>query len=101
MLYSLESSGSGHLFNSSGLILALLIFAGPVTALPLLLFAEGARNIKMTTLGLMQFISPSLQFLLAILVFKEPFDQVKFVAFSIIWLGLVLYSLSSYRAKAT
>ena len=71
----------------------LLVAAGPVTALPLLLFAAGARRIPMTTLGLLQYLSPTLQLLLGVWIYHEPFGQARFAGYVLIWAALVLYAL--------
>ena len=69
-----------------------IIAAGPVTAIPLLMFAAGARRIRLSTLGLLQFIAPTLQLLLGIWMFHEPFGAARMVGFVIIWSALALYS---------
>ncbi len=74
----------------------LLLCVGTVTAVPLLLFAHGARSIRMTTLGLLQYISPTVQFFIGLLVYREPFDSAQFQAFALIWCGLALYSTDSF-----
>lgn len=76
----------------------LLVLAGPVTAAPLLLFAAGARRLRYTTVGLLQFIAPTLQFLLAVLVYHEPVRTTQLATFALIWLGCGLYAWSSIRA---
>jgi chloramphenicol-sensitive protein RarD len=75
-----------------------LIGFGPITALPLLLFAAAARRLPLTTLGLMQYIGPTLQFMLGIWVFREPFSAVRLVGFGGIWIALLLYSVDGWRA---
>ena len=71
----------------------LWLFAlGPITAVPLLLFAAGARRISMTTLGLLQYIGPSIQFVLGLWVFHEPFTPARLAGFGLIWLALAIYS---------
>lgn len=75
----------------------LLLGIGPVTAVPLLLFAAGARRIRMVTLGLLQYVAPSLQFLLGVWVFAEPFSGPRMVGFCLIWLALVIYSVEGWR----
>lgn len=72
--------------------LAWLLMAGPLTAVPLLLFAAGARRIPLTTLGLVQYISPSMQFFLGVWLFKEPLAPARLVAFACIWAALAIYS---------
>ncbi len=73
-------------------VLALLALAGPLTALPLLLFAAGARRIPLTTLGLLQYISPTIQFALGVWLFHEPFAGPRLVGFLFIWAALVIYT---------
>lgn len=70
----------------------LLAAAGPVTAIPLLLFAAGARRITLATLGLLQYIGPTLQLLLGLWLFGEDFGPARAVGFGAIWLALALYS---------
>ena len=74
-----------------------ILAAGPLTALPLLLFAAGARRLRLATLGLVQYLGPSLQLLLGVWVFHEPFDGDRLVGFAFIWGALALYSASSLR----
>lgn len=69
----------------------LLAAAGPITAIPLLLFAAGARKISMSALGLLQYLSPSLQALLGVWVFHEAFPSERLIGFAIIWTALALY----------
>jgi chloramphenicol-sensitive protein RarD len=73
-----------------------LLFGGPMTALPLLLFAAGARRITLTTMGILQYISPSLQFAIGIWLFHEPFASARFVGFVLIWAALVIYSVEGW-----
>jgi chloramphenicol-sensitive protein RarD len=71
--------------------------AGPITAIPLLLFAAGARRIPMATLGLLQYISPSIQLLIGVLLFNEKFGQERLLGFLGIWIGLLIYSIDGLR----
>ncbi|MDP9312447.1 MAG: EamA family transporter RarD [Chloroflexota bacterium] len=71
----------------------LLIFSGAATAVPLLLFAAGARRISLTSLGILQYIAPSLQFGLGVLVFHEALTMARMIGFGLIWLALLLYTL--------
>ncbi|MFW5722694.1 MAG: EamA family transporter RarD [Desulfohalobiaceae bacterium] len=91
-LVYLGRSGTGALFTSGPTIDALLIGAGAITATPLLLFAYGARRLRLTTLGVMQYIAPTGMFLLGVLAYGEPFTQVHLVTFSCIWVGVGLYT---------
>lgn len=75
---------------------AWLIAAGPITAIPLLLFAAGARRISLTTLGLLQYIGPTLQLALGLWLFHEPFSAARLVGFVLIWLALALYSAEGW-----
>ena len=74
-----------------------LLAAGPFTAVPLLLFASGARRVSMATLGLLQYVSPSIQFGLGLFVYHEPFDTGRGIGFLLIWAALALYSAESWR----
>jgi len=77
-----------------------LLFAGPLTAAPLLLFAAGARRIPMATLGLLQYISPSIQFMLGVWLYHEPFAATRLVGFGLIWAALAIYSVEGlFRSR--
>jgi len=80
----------------------LLAAAGPITAIPLLLFAAGARRIPMSTLGLLQYLAPSLQLLLGVWLYNEPFGGQLEAGYAVIWSALALYSLEGvWRAWST
>jgi chloramphenicol-sensitive protein RarD len=70
----------------------LLVAAGPITAVPLLLFASGARQIPLSVLGLLQYLSPTLQFLLGVWLFHEAFTADRLVGFALIWAALALFA---------
>lgn len=70
----------------------LLIASGPITAIPLLLFANGARRIPLSILGLLQYLAPTIQFLLGVLLFKEAFTSDRLVGFAMIWAALALFA---------
>lgn len=72
---------------------ALLVLAGPVTALPLVLFAYGARRIPLSTIGFLQYLAPTLQLACGVFVFHEPFTGVQAIGFGCIWLALAIYAL--------
>jgi chloramphenicol-sensitive protein RarD len=84
--------GSAGQFGNAMTIDALLIASGAVTAIPLLLFAVGARRLPLVTLGFLQYIAPSLTFLLAIFYYDEPMNLPRLLAFAAIWAGLAIYS---------
>jgi chloramphenicol-sensitive protein RarD len=88
----LPNAGSSHAFGNDAALTLLLISAGPVTAIPLLMFAYGARRIPLSLIGLLQYIGPSIQLLLGVWMYHEPFTDDKLICFALIWLGLALYS---------
>lgn len=77
----------------------LLVAAGPMTALPLVWFAEGARRLRYVTIGFLQYLAPTLQFLVAVLAFGEPFGGARAVGFGVIWVALGLYSADLVRGR--
>ncbi|MGH1341870.1 MAG: EamA family transporter RarD [Nannocystales bacterium] len=89
--------GRGHLFVGEPSTDALLICTGPVTAVPLLLFVHAAKRLPLTVVGFLQFLAPSLQFVIAVFVFHEPLQPLKLAAFGLVWLGLLLFCLAAYR----
>jgi chloramphenicol-sensitive protein RarD len=94
------SRHGGVSFGQDSEISALLVLAGPLTTVPLVLFAVAARELRMATLGLLQFIAPSLQFLLAITLFGEHLDAQRLISFALIWAGLAVYAVSSVRDRS-
>ncbi|MFM8463831.1 MAG: EamA family transporter RarD, partial [Burkholderiaceae bacterium] len=88
----LPDAGSSHAFGSNVTLSLLLMAAGPVTAIPLLMFAYGARRIPLSLVGLLQYIGPSIQLLLGVWLYHEPFAGAKLTGFAMIWLGLAVYS---------
>lgn len=92
----LPDSGSSHAFASGSVYLMLmLVAAGPVTAIPLLLFAFGARRIPLSVVGLLQYIGPSIQMMLGVWLYHEPFGVNRQIGFGLIWTALALYSLEA------
>ncbi|MBC3874232.1 EamA family transporter RarD [Undibacterium flavidum] len=75
----------------------LLVAVGPITAIPLLMFAAAARRIPLATLGLMQYISPTIQLLIGVWLYHEQFSQERLLGFLGIWSGLLIYSVDSLR----
>jgi chloramphenicol-sensitive protein RarD len=90
-----EGNGLGALGHVDSRTHVLLLSAGVVTAVPLLLFAYGARRIRFTTLGLLQYIAPTVQFALGTWYFGEPFTRIQASAFSFIWAGLAIYTIDN------
>jgi chloramphenicol-sensitive protein RarD len=97
-----ESAGQGALGHANLLTVLLLVGAGVVTTVPLLMFASAARRIPLTMIGVMQYIAPTLQFLLGVLVYKEPFTTSKLIGFSMVWMALIVFwmeGLLAHRAQ--
>ena len=78
----------------------LLVAAGPVTTIPLILFTLGARRLPLSTVGVLQYIAPTCNFLLAVFFYGETFTAVHGVAFSCIWIALAIYTVDLRRALA-
>ncbi len=97
----LPDAGSSHAFGSSGTLTLLLMSAGPVTAVPLLLFAYGARRIPLSVVGLLQHIGPSMWLLLGVWLSHEPFGGQRLAGFALIWSALLLFSAEGlWRLRA-
>jgi chloramphenicol-sensitive protein RarD len=94
-----EFTGQGA-YGHLGLTTTLLLSGtGIITAVPLLFFAAGTPKIPLTTIGLMQYLTPTMQFLVGVYIYKEPFSSDKLIGFCIIWLALVIFSLESFNAN--
>jgi len=93
----LALTGQGHFLAGTGLDMALLLGCGAVTAVPLMIYANGAKLLRLSTIGILQYIAPTMIFLTAVLVFGEEFDPARRVAFPLIWLALALYTGSMLR----
>ena len=96
-IVSRQATGHGALGGSSLTVTLFLLGAGVATAIPLILFAFSAKRIPLSTLGITQYIAPTLMFLFGVFVYHEPFQFVNAVSFGFIWLALVIYSLSQTR----
>ncbi|MCG6657181.1 EamA family transporter RarD [Halomonas campisalis] len=79
----------------------LLMASGVVTALPLLAFAGAARRLRLATLGFLMYLNPTIQFFIALLVFREPLVPVQLASFMMIWASLALYSWSAWQSRAS
>ena len=75
----------------------LLLGCGVVTAVPLLIYANGAKLLRLSTIAILQYIAPTMIFLIGVFVFKEPFGGARMIAFPMIWMALVLYSIAIFR----
>lgn len=92
-LIFLEGAGKGSFGHGEAIVSVLLALTGVVTAFPLLMFAYAARNVTLATVGILQYIAPTLQFLLGVLIYHEPFTAARLIGFAPIWLALGIYSL--------
>jgi chloramphenicol-sensitive protein RarD len=97
LAYLLWAGGGVVVRDGDPHLIALIAIAGPLTAIPLALFAYGARRLRLSTLGLMMYINPTVQMLVAVFLFDEVFTQAHMVAFAAIWCGLCLYSWPTRR----
>ncbi|MEJ8308448.1 EamA family transporter RarD [Agrobacterium larrymoorei] len=91
----LTATGQGHFFAGTAIDTWLLAASGLVTAVPLIFYGNGAKLLKLSTIGIMQYIAPSIIFIIAVFVFREPFDTVRLIAFMMIWAALAVYTLPS------
>ena len=90
----------GRAFGEGGVDILWLLAAGPFTATPLILFALAAKRLRLSTIGMMQYIAPTLQFSISMLVFHEPFGLVHAAAFALIWTALVVFTTDSLVGDA-
>ena len=93
----LAAFGQGHFAVGNSYDTTMLACAGFVTAIPLILYANGAKGLRLSTIGILQYIAPTLIFLVAVFVFGEPFSSYKAVAFALIWTALVVYTVELLR----
>jgi chloramphenicol-sensitive protein RarD len=87
-----ESAGTGALGHAGPAITALLIGSGPLTAIALFLFAYGARLLPYSTVGVLQYIAPTLQLACGVFAFHEPFERTRAIGFALIWAALLIYA---------
>lgn len=92
-------TGAGALGRADALTQGLVLSAGVITAIPLLLFAFGARRIRLSTMGLLQYLAPTVQFALGVWVYHEPFSRERLIGFLFIWAGLALYTADNLWAQ--
>ncbi|MEO8757176.1 MAG: EamA family transporter RarD [Devosia sp.] len=82
-------------YHADPYYLSLLVLTGPATAVPLLLFAFAVQRLRLTTIGMLQYLSPTIQFLLAIFVLHEQINSIQWLSFGLIWVSLIIYSAHS------
>ncbi|WP_339761461.1 EamA family transporter RarD [uncultured Sulfitobacter sp.] len=93
----LSARGQTHFFQGTPYDTWMLFGCGLVTAVPLILYANGAKRLRLSTISILQYIAPTMIFLCAVLVFGEPFGRARMIAFPMIWAALVIYSISLFR----
>jgi chloramphenicol-sensitive protein RarD len=98
-LLMLHGTGEGAFLRTGATSDALMIGGGLVTTIPLLLFAAAVRSVPLSVIGILQYIGPTLQFLLGVFVYDEPFSRSQLVGFSIVWTALLIYAGDSLRAR--
>ena len=98
-LVYLQFAGQAAFVNSGGVTTTLLIGAGLVTTVPLLMFASAAQRIPLSMMGVLQYIAPTLQFLIGVLLYREPFSHSQLIGFGIVWLALLLFWVEGYLAS--
>ena len=99
LLQAFQSTGALSATATTALTETITIpLTGVITAVPLMMFAVGARRLPLATVGFLQYIAPSLNFLVAVLLFREPFDTTQLVGFALIWLALAVYSADLLHA---
>ncbi len=91
-----ETNGTGITGNLSWTFWPLIALSGIVTAVPLIFFAEGMKRLPLTIMGFLQYLSPTLQLIMGIFVFKEDFDLTTLTAFAFIWVGVIMFTYSQY-----
>ncbi|HEY9162781.1 MAG TPA: EamA family transporter RarD [Desulfomonilia bacterium] len=95
-IFLMELNGRGVVFHSGVSTILLLMGAGVITVVPLLLFASAVKKIALTTIGILQYIAPTLQFLVGVVIYKEPFNLSKLTGFGIIWFALIIFGIESW-----
>lgn len=94
-----QSNGTGAFLHEGLRVDLLLIGAGVVTTIPLLMFASAAKQIPLNMVGILQYLAPTIQFLIGVFVYHEPFDTTRLIGFSIVWLALIIFWVENFMAK--
>lgn len=92
-------NGLGAFLRQGAQVDLFLVGAGVVTTIPLLMFASAAKQIPLTIVGLLQYIAPTLQFLIGVFVYKEPFDFSRLIGFGLVWVALAIFALENHLAN--
>lgn len=99
-LLVVEASGSGAFLHADAVTMALVVGTGIIPTIPLLLFTAAARRIPLSHVGMLQYLAPTLQFLLGVLVYKEPFTQDLAISFALVWTALVVFGIDGLRSRS-
>ena len=97
-LIVVQANGTGGFLHDGLTVDLLLIGAGVVTTIPLLMFASAAKEIPLNMIGVLQYFAPTIQFLIGVFVYKEPFDTTRFIGFGIVWLALIIFWVENVSA---
>lgn len=95
-LLIVDGRGEGAFVHAGFVTTLLLIGCGVVTAVPLMFFAQGARQVPLSTMGLLQYFTPTIQFMTGVFLYHEPFNQERATGFAIIWLALIIFSVDGF-----
>jgi chloramphenicol-sensitive protein RarD len=98
-LMALHRNGTGAFLHLGATTDLLLVAGGIVTVIPLLLFATAVRRIPLSVVGILQYIAPTIQFLLGVFAFQEPFTRTQLSGFGLVWIGLAVFTLDSMRPR--
>jgi chloramphenicol-sensitive protein RarD len=90
-----EANGQGAFLHSVGVTTLLVVGTGLVTVVPLLMFAAAVRQIPLSLVGILQYIAPTLQFLIGVVIFQEPFAPTQLIGFGLVWLALIIFTSES------
>lgn len=94
-----EMAGRAAFMHAGPLRNMLMLGAGPVTTLPLLMFAAGVRRIPLSLVGMLQYVNPTLQIAIGVVLYKEPFTRIQLVGFGLVWAALVVFAVEGYAAS--
>ncbi len=100
-LIFVEINGAGAFLHNGMRIDLFLAGSGIVTTIPLLMFASAAKQIPLTMVGILQYIAPTLQFLIGVFIYKEPFDQAHLIGFGIVWIALIVFWVENFVSNRT
>jgi chloramphenicol-sensitive protein RarD len=97
----IQASGAGKFLHDGTTMDLLLVGAGIVTTIPLVMFASAAKEIPLNMIGVLQYFAPTIQFLIGVFLYKEPFDHTRLIGFGIVWVALVIFWVENIIAHRT